>query len=56
MYVYGAREVWPRGDWRVRPGRLRVVFAAPFSLQGRTLDDRDAIVAELRAEAERTLA
>jgi 1-acyl-sn-glycerol-3-phosphate acyltransferase len=55
VYLYGAREVWPWGDWRVRPGKVRAEFGAPISLQGRTLNDRDAIVAELRAEAERVL-
>lgn len=56
VYFFGARAVLPYGEWRVRPGRVRVVFGEPKDLSGRSLDERDAIVAELRAEAERELA
>jgi 1-acyl-sn-glycerol-3-phosphate acyltransferase len=52
---HGARERLPVGEWRVRPGAVHVVFHAPIPTLGRSYADRDALVAELRALAEREL-
>jgi 1-acyl-sn-glycerol-3-phosphate acyltransferase len=52
IVILGAREVLPYGEWRVRPGKVRVVFGPTTSLAGRSLDERDTIAAELRHMAE----
>jgi 1-acyl-sn-glycerol-3-phosphate acyltransferase len=56
MYFFGARERLPRGEWRVRPGPMRVVMGAPVDLRGRSISERDQIIEELRAETVRQLA
>jgi len=56
FYVLGARRVWPYGEWRVRPGEVTVVFGKPVSLEGRSIEERDHIVAELEALARAELA
>ena len=45
----------PYGEWRVRPGSVRVTFCEAIPTAGRSLDDRNELVAELRAIAEREL-
>lgn len=45
----------PYGEWRVRPGTVRVTLCHAIATAGRSLDERDALVAELRAIAEREL-
>ena len=52
----GARERLPHGEWRMRPGPVDVVLLEPISTKGLTYDDRDALVARLRALAEREIA
>jgi 1-acyl-sn-glycerol-3-phosphate acyltransferase len=52
---HGARERLPVGEWRVRPGAVHLVFHAPIPTLGRSYADRDALVADLRALAEREL-
>src|SRR5690242_4312298 len=45
----------PYGEWRVRPGTVRVTFCEAIPTSGRSLDERDALIAELRSIAEREL-
>ena len=52
---FGEWERWPRGEWRVRPGRVHCVVYPPVPTKGLTYDDRDALVAKLRALAEAEL-
>lgn len=54
--LVGARRALPPGEWQIRPGPIRVVLLEPISTAGLTYDDRDALVARLRALAERELA
>ncbi|MDY7228346.1 lysophospholipid acyltransferase family protein [Hyalangium rubrum] len=51
LYMVDARRLWPYGEWRVRPGELTAVLGTPVSLEGRALEERDIIVAELEALA-----
>ena len=53
---FGEYALWPRGEWRVRPGRVHCVAYEPVSTKGLTYADRDALVAGLRALAEAELA
>jgi 1-acyl-sn-glycerol-3-phosphate acyltransferase len=56
LAVRGARDVMPRGDWRLRPGPIEVHLLRAIPTQGLTFEDREAIVARLRRMAERELA
>lgn len=56
VYVRGARDCMPPGSWTVRPGHVRVVFLAEVGTDGLTYEDRDMVVGQLRAIAERELA
>lgn len=47
----GAREVLPHGEWRVRPGVVTVELLPAIDARTLTYEDRDALVAELRALA-----
>ena len=53
---FGEWPLWPRGEWRVRPGRVECVAYEPISTKGLTYEDRDALVARLRRLAESELA
>ena len=55
LYLLGARRLWPYGEWRVRPGEVTAVLGTPVSLEGRSLEERDIIVAELEALAREEL-
>jgi 1-acyl-sn-glycerol-3-phosphate acyltransferase len=39
MAIKGGRTVSRRGDWRIRPGKMQVLFAAPVSTAGLTVKD-----------------
>jgi 1-acyl-sn-glycerol-3-phosphate acyltransferase len=53
---HGEYALWPRGQWRVKPGRVDCVLYEPISTKGLTYDDRDRLVEQLRGLAERELA
>jgi 1-acyl-sn-glycerol-3-phosphate acyltransferase len=55
IVIHGARERLPLGQWRVRPGRVRVVLHEPIPTVGLSDDDVASLVARLRALAEREL-
>ena len=55
VVIHGARDRLPYGQWRVRPGNVRVVVGESISTRGLTYADRDDLVARLRALAEREL-
>jgi 1-acyl-sn-glycerol-3-phosphate acyltransferase len=50
--THGEYALWPRGEWRIRPGRVDTVIYPPISTRGLRYEDRDRLVAELRALAE----
>jgi 1-acyl-sn-glycerol-3-phosphate acyltransferase len=52
---HGEWALWPRGQWKVKPGRIDAVLYPPIRTKGLTYADRDALVAQLRALAEREL-
>jgi 1-acyl-sn-glycerol-3-phosphate acyltransferase len=56
LAVRGAREVMPRGDWRLRPGRIEVHLLPAIPTTGLSLEDREAVLIRLRAMAESELA
>ncbi len=51
--THGEYALWPRGAWQVRPGRIDTTIYPPLSTRGLTYADRDDVVAQLRALAER---
>jgi 1-acyl-sn-glycerol-3-phosphate acyltransferase len=52
VIVRGARERLPFGAWRVEPGAASVTLCEPISTRGLSYEDRDTLIARLRALAE----
>lgn len=48
MAIKGGRTVSRRGEWRIRPGTMQVVFGAPVSTDGLTLKDTGDLADRLR--------
>ena len=48
MALRGGRAVSRRGDWRIRPGRVEVIFGKPIPTEGLALKDADALAARTR--------
>ncbi len=42
--IHGAREVMPRGSFRIRPGDIHVHFLEPIPTAGLSYDDRGALM------------
>jgi len=55
MFVHGARDVMPHGEWRVRPGHVQVRLLKAIPTGGLSYEDRDVVLKRLRALAEREL-
>lgn len=53
IFYKGARERLPYGEWRVRPGVVEMKFLESFNAKGMTFEDREKLVNQLRAIAER---
>lgn len=50
--IHGTLRVHPKGDWRVRSGRVDIHFLDPIPVEGLTYDDRDALAATVRDRME----
>jgi 1-acyl-sn-glycerol-3-phosphate acyltransferase len=55
MLVTGTREVWPRGSFRIRAGRVRIEFLEPVATTGLSYDDREALRSQVEAAMARGL-
>jgi 1-acyl-sn-glycerol-3-phosphate acyltransferase len=55
MFVHGARDVMPHGEWRVRPGHVTVHLLKAIPACGLSYEDRSAVLERLRALAEHKL-
>jgi 1-acyl-sn-glycerol-3-phosphate acyltransferase len=55
VVMTGGRDIMPRGEWRIRPGRLEVRFLKSIPTHGLTYEDRNAVHEQLRQLAERAL-
>lgn len=53
--IQGARDILPRGRWRVRPGRIIVRFGEPIPTAAYTVDTRDELMARVRSAIETML-
>jgi 1-acyl-sn-glycerol-3-phosphate acyltransferase len=51
--THGEYALWPRGEWRIAPGRVDVVVYPPIATRGLRYEDRDWLLADLRTLAER---
>lgn len=56
MVFHGSREIMPRGEWRLHQGHIEIHLLKAIPTRGLTYDDRDAVLEQLRALAERELA
>ncbi len=54
--IKGAREAMRKGSFMIQPVHVRVRFGEPVDTTGLTLDDRDALMATVRARVEALLA
>jgi len=54
--ILGARDAMRKGSFVIQPVRVRVRFGEPVATTGLTLDDRDALMATVRARVEALLA
>jgi 1-acyl-sn-glycerol-3-phosphate acyltransferase len=43
--IVGSREVMAKGEWRIRPGSVRVRIGAPIPVEGLSREDRDTLSA-----------
>lgn len=43
--THGELALWPRGEWRIRPGVVDLVFYPPVRTRGLGYGDRDRLVA-----------
>lgn len=50
--THGEYALWPRGQWRIRPGRVDCVVFPPIETRGLGYADRDRLVRQLRDLAE----
>jgi 1-acyl-sn-glycerol-3-phosphate acyltransferase len=48
VVIHGAYDIQPRGSLRINPGTVRVVFMAPESTAGLTVEDRGALIEKVR--------
>lgn len=55
MIIHGAREILPYGEWRIKPGKVEVIFCEAISTRELTYEDRDELTKRLRLIAEREL-
>jgi 1-acyl-sn-glycerol-3-phosphate acyltransferase len=55
VVFHGAHDRLPVGEWRVRPGRVKVTLCEPIATDGLGYDDRDHLVERLRQVAEQEL-
>ena len=54
--IAGARNAMRKGSLVIQPVRVRVRFGAPVETAGMTMDDRDTLMATLRARVAALLA
>lgn len=47
VVVYGAREVMPKGAWRIKPGRIHVHLLPPVETAGYDYDHRHELMARV---------
>jgi 1-acyl-sn-glycerol-3-phosphate acyltransferase len=44
----GATRIMRKGEWAMHPGVIRITLQDPVRIDGRTLDDRDQVIEEVR--------
>jgi 1-acyl-sn-glycerol-3-phosphate acyltransferase len=54
--ISGTRDAMRRGSLIIRPVQVTVSFGAPIATAGRTLDDRDVVIGEVRGSVAALLA
>lgn len=54
--THGARAVLPPGEWRVRSGHIELHLLKAIPTQGRSYEDREKVLEQLRSVAEKALA
>lgn len=52
IYISGSRECLPVGEWKIKPGKVVIRFLSPIPTAGLSYEDRDALLAKIRAIGE----
>ena len=52
LYIAGARQCLPVGEWKIRPGTIVLHYLKPIPTKGLTYDDRNSLLEKLRTVAE----
>lgn len=52
VYIAGSRQCLPPGEWRIQPGIIILHCLEPIPTEGLTYEDRDPLLAKLRAVGE----
>ena len=47
--ILGSYEIMPKGRWRIYSGTITVRFGKPIQVDGMTVDDRDALMGQVRS-------
>ena len=55
IFIKGASQVWPSGDWKVQPGDITVVFMKKISTKGMSYEDRTRLTDHLNTVAQQEL-
>ena len=55
MIIHGAQEILPFGKWRIKPGKVEVIFCQAISTNLLNLEDRNKLTTQLRNIAEEEL-
>ncbi len=53
--VVGSRDIQEKGNWRVRSGEITIRFGPPIATAGRSEDERDHLVQDVRDQIARML-
>lgn len=56
MVTHGGRELMPPGEWRVRSGQIKLHLLRAIPTRGLSYEDREKVMEQLRAVAEKELA
>jgi 1-acyl-sn-glycerol-3-phosphate acyltransferase len=55
LTVLGSRDLLPKYSLHIRPGTIHIVVGAPISTAGLGVEDRDALLADVRSRIHQNL-
>lgn len=55
IVVHGSKDCLPYGEWRIRPGKVKIKFLKEISTDGMTYEDRNFVIDQLRELAKKEM-